>query len=245
MEWMLKEESEAEFAVEGGAPDLVTGRSIVETDAAFWHAGLRSHHLRGPLPEIVAQLTQGSKINFYADQMFSKEPGSRMKTPFHQDKPYFLVEGGDIAVCWVSVDPVTAENGAMGYVRGSHRWGKTFKPADFVTENGTLPEIEGIDLSGLEDLPRITPQSHDVVYLDAEPGDVIVHHWATIHGSTGNVTQSRPRRAASVRYACEGCTYYRRPSSPEPWRDTLDLRDGDPLEKAERFPIVWPRSQSL
>ena len=70
---------------------------------------------------------------------------------------------------------------------------------------------------------------------------MIVHHWATLHGSSGNVSAGRIRRAASVRYAGDGCSYYRRASSPEPYRNTLELSDGDPLEKAERFPIVWPR----
>lgn len=233
---------EAVVAIEGGPTAELSGRNVVETDAAFWHPEMWAHHLDGPLPEIVASLTGSAKVNFYSDQLFLKEAGSRMRTPFHQDKPYFLVDGGDMAVCWVPVDTVTAENGPMAYIRGSHRWGKLFKPSDFITETGTFPERDGIDLAGLDTLPPISAEDPQLVYLETEPGDVIVHHWATIHGSAGNVSVSARRRAASVRYACDGCTFHQRPSSPEPFRFTIGLADGDALETAERFPIVWPRS---
>lgn len=232
---------EAKLAVDGGPGAAPVGRSIVETDAAFWHRGMRQHNLHGPLPAIVAAVTGSSKVNFYSDQLFLKEAGSLMRTPFHQDKPYFLVDGGDVAVCWVPVDRVSTDNGPMGYVLGSHRWGATFKPSDFVTETGTFPERDGIDFDGLDDLPPISAAEHDLVYLEAEPGDVIVHHWATIHGSAGNVSTSARRRAASVRYACDGCTFHQRQSSPEPFRFTIGLAEGDPLEASDRFPIVWPR----
>lgn len=80
-------------------------------------------------------------------------------------------------------------------------------------------------------------------HFDAEPGDVIVHHWATLHGSRGNVSANRQRRAAAIRYACDGCHYYARPSSPEPFRKTIDLEDGAVLESHVRFPVVWPSEQ--
>lgn len=229
----------AAVALDGPATE-VTGRSIVETDAAHWHNGMRHHHLAGPLPALVADLVGAAKINFYCDQLFLKEPGSLVRTPFHQDEPYFLVNG-QVAVCWVPVDTVAADNGPMGYVRGSHRWGKLFKPSDFVTDTGTFPERDGIDHSALDTLPPISADTHDLVYIEAEPGDVIVHHWSTVHGAAGNVSANRIRRAASIRYAWGDSTFYRRPSSPEPFRDTVELRDGEPLEAAGRFPVVWPQ----
>ena len=229
-----------EVALEGGTTAEIDGRSIVETDAAHWHPGIRHHHTGGPLAELVAQLTDADKVVFYADQLFLKEAGSRVRTPFHQDEPYFLVRG-QVAVCWVPVDPVGAENGRMGYVRGSHRWGRLFKPSDFVTETGTFPETEGIEHGALEQLPPIDPDHADVIHFDAEPGDVIVHHWSTVHGSAGNISTSARRRAASVRYAWGESTFHRRPSSPEPFRHTVDLAEGAPLESSDRFPLVWPR----
>ena len=228
------------LALEGDQQAELTGDSWVETDASSWHSGMREHNTSGPLAEIVHQLTGSQQINFYSDQLFFKGAGSRVKTPFHQDKPYFLVDGGEMAVAWVPADVVTRENSAMGYVRGSHLWGRTFRPSDFRTETGTFPEVGGIDMSGLETLTPDTIDPDDLSYFDAEPGDVIVHHWATLHGSSGNTSATRSRRAASVRFALDGCFYFARPSSPEPFRHDIDLESGSPLEASPRFPIVWP-----
>ncbi|MEZ5279357.1 MAG: phytanoyl-CoA dioxygenase family protein [Acidimicrobiales bacterium] len=234
----LLERHTERLAVEpGGVP---TGRSIVETDACSWHEGLRRHHCEGPLPQIVAALTSSVRVNLYSDQLFLKEPGSRVRTPWHQDKPFWLLDGTKVAVCWVPVDVVTLDSGAMGYVIGSHLWGKTFKPSDFSTETGTS-RIPGISYDDLEDLPDIeaNPLAYDVRHFPAEPGDVIVHDWRMLHGSTGNKTADRIRRAASVRYAGDDVVFRQRASSPEPFRHTTGLADGDSLDGAARFPRVW------
>jgi ectoine hydroxylase-related dioxygenase (phytanoyl-CoA dioxygenase family) len=223
------------LAIEGTA-DEVTGASYVETDASSWHEGIRAHNLHSPLARIIHQLARTERVVFYSDQLFYKGAGSRLKTPWHQDKPYFLVDGGEVAVAWVPVDVVDKEVSAMGYVRGSHKWGKTFKPSDFQTETGTFPEIGGIDLSGLDDLDHTRLRDEDIVYFDAEPGDVIVHHWATLHGSSGNTSSGRIRRAASIRFACDGCVFYQRPSSPEPFRHTIDIEPGTPLGHPQSLP---------
>merc|ERR1711959_419499 len=87
----------------------------------------------------------------------------------------------------------------MGYVKGSHK-GPTYAPKNVVLNTqamliGQLPD-------GVELMPDIEAreQDFDVVYLDAEPGDVLVHHHNTIHGSAGNISSTMHRRAASIRY---------------------------------------------
>ncbi len=223
------------LALEAGhAPE---GRSIVETDPGSWHEGLRSAYRDGPLGSIAAALTASERVNLYSDQLFLKEPGSSVRTPWHQDKPYFLLQGTKVAVCWVPVDVVRLDSGAMGYVRGSHRWGTTYKPSDFVTSTGTM-SFPGLAIDDLADLPPIDANAddYDIVRFEAEPGDVIVHDWRTLHGSAGNVSADRLRRAASVRLAGDDVTFLLRRSSPEPFRHTVDLRDGDPLDRSDRFP---------
>ena len=227
-----------QLAIEAG--HVPTGRSIVETDACSWHDDLRGLYASGPLPHIVAALTDSVKVNLYSDQLFLKEPGSSVRTPWHQDKPFWLLQGTKVAVCWVPVDVVGLDNGAMGYVRGSHEWGITYKPSDFVTSTGSST-IPGLQFDDLTDLPPIdaNPGDYDIVRFEAEPGDVIVHHWMTLHGSTGNISANRTRRAASVRFAGDDVTYYHRPSSPDPFRHTVSLADGDDLSNEPRFPLVW------
>ena len=190
----------SQLAIEGKAEDI-SSASYVETDASHWHEGMRAHNLQSPLAKIIHQLVGSERVVFYSDQLFYKGPGSRVKTPWHQDKPYFLVDGGEVAVAWVPVDVVDKEVSAMGYVRGSHKWGKTFKPSDFQTETGTFPEVGGIDLSGLDDLDHARLREQDIIYFDAKPGDVIIHHWATLHGSSGN-TSSYPCTPCCINSIC-------------------------------------------
>lgn len=231
-------EDPTSLAVEAGHTPV--GRSIVETDACSWHEGLRGLYVDGPLGAIAARLTDSTKVNLYSDQLFLKEPGSSVRTPWHQDEPFWLLKGAKVAVCWVPVDTVRLDNGAMGYVRGSHRWGVTFKPSDFMTSTGVM-DLPGLQVDDLTDLPPIdaNPDDYDIVRFEAEPGDVIVHDWKTLHGSTGNVSADRLRRADSVRLAGDDVTFFHRMSSPEPFRRTVGLNDGDDLDGAARFPRVF------
>jgi ectoine hydroxylase-related dioxygenase (phytanoyl-CoA dioxygenase family) len=99
---------------------------------------------------------------------------------------------------WVPVDPVTFENGAMQYWRGSHRDGKLYKPNVFISQS-PLPGSEGHDLPDIEN----NMDDFDIIHFDVQPGDVLVHHYRTIHGTGGNRSRYQVRRAASIRY-CVG-----------------------------------------
>ncbi|MEZ5229296.1 MAG: phytanoyl-CoA dioxygenase family protein [Acidimicrobiales bacterium] len=98
--------------------------------------------------------------------------------------------------------------------------------------------LPGMVTDDLADVPPIdaNPDDYDIVRFEAEPGDVIVHDWKMLHGSAGNVSADRLRRADSVRLAGDDVTFHQRPSSPEPFRYTVGLAEGDPLDRADRFP---------
>ena len=149
---------------------------------------------RSPLPEVCGILLGSERIRFWGDHCFLKEPGSKIRTAFHQDAPYFPFTGDDACVCWVPVDSVSKESGAMGYIKGSHKWPE-YSPNALVSNDRThddttptLPKIEGNE------------SKYDIMYFDAEPGDVIIHYPRTCHGSRGNTTLNQRRLAASIRY---------------------------------------------
>ena len=91
---------------------------------------------------------------------------------------------------WIPVDPVPLENGAMMSLRGSHRTGKLYQPNVFVSQ-APLPGAQG------EMLPDIEGHmdDYDLVHFNVEPGDVIVHHYRTVHGAGGNARRYQVRRA--------------------------------------------------
>ena len=231
----------ADFIKASGQPILVdrsseaTGSFILDTGVSKRNAGLRQICLKGAVPEIAAALLRSEVVTFLGDQIFVKEPQTREKTAYHQDAPYFEIEGEQCCVMWIPVDPVTPKNGGMSYVRGSHRGKTMYAPNLFVTR-ARMPGSEG-DL-----LPDIDadPDAYDIIRFEAEPGDIIVHHYKTIHGSGGNLSRYQVRRAASLRYCGDDIRFKTRPGVPPQLHHTRRLADGDKLGGPD-FPVVWRR----
>ena len=188
-----------------------------------------------PLPEKVASLMRSDRINLYGEQLFLKEAGSLHRTAFHQDMPYFHVTGDKCCTVWIPLDTISADNGMMGYVRGSHRW-PTHAASGLVTQapfpGSPLPKLPDIEGNAGE---------YDIVYYPARPGDAIVHHANTVHGATGN-SSGQDRRAYSLHYLGDDVRYRE--------REVVALNSGKPsaLENGDRmdsdaFPLVWTSSE--
>ena len=213
------------------------GSFLLDTGIAARLREFRRFALNGAAPEIAANLLGGEQVNFFGDQIFVKEPQTRERTAFHQDATYFEIEGDQCCVLWMPVDPVTLENGAMMYVRGSHRTGKLYQPNVFVSQ-APLPGAQGEmvpDIEGHMD-------DYDLVHFEVEPGDVIVHHYRTVHGAGGNSSRYQVRRAASIRYCGDDIRFQTRPWAPRQLHHTQKLSDGDRLGPPD-FPVVWRRRQ--
>lgn len=106
----------------------------------------------------------------------------------------------------------------MCYIRGSHRWKRAdsgeplvYQMSNLITDktDGAQPVKEAYQArTGLPPLPDIEHNEgdYDIVYIGANPGDVIVHHNQTVHGSFGN-SSGRHRRGASIRYVGDDVVY--------------------------------------
>ncbi len=205
-------------------------------DTSVWRRSpvLANFALNGILPQIANELLGAPSVRFYDDQMFIKEGGAVDRAAFHQDISYFHLDGDVGCVFWIPLDVVRKGSGRIGYIPGSHNWLQMYKPNIFVSEM-PFPGSVGIEMPHIE----ANPEAYDVQYLDADPGDILVHHFLTIHGSEGNRTGNR-RRAFSLRY-CDGDTAYRyRPGAPLQPLHKLNAKDGDLLDDLIH-PKVWPR----
>jgi hypothetical protein len=235
----------AQAAVDGvlGAKDLPPGNGWdydVEKGRFFmgmflWmiDAGLRRTVLDSALPSIAARLLGARKVNLFYDQLFVKEPGTESPTPWHQDQPYWAVDGEQVMSFWIALDPVTRESGAVEYIRGSHKWSRRFQPKSFAGPNKYTinPELETIpDFDAERD-------RHSFVSHDMAPGDVIAFHGLTVHGSGGNLTRSQRRRGYAVRYTGDDVTFRPRPENFKLPRDP-GIRAGDPMD-SDLFPVVY------
>lgn len=191
--------------------------------------------LRGACPEISGTLLNSEKVNFFGDQVFVKEPGTQERTAFHQDASYFEIDGEQCCVLWIPVDPVTMKNGAMQYIRGSHKDGKVYKPNVFISQT-PLPGSEGHNLPDIEG----NMEEYDIIHFDVEPGDILVHNYKTIHGTGGNNSRYQVRRAASIRYCGDDIRFQTRPWAPKQLHHLKRLKDGEPLNGPD-FPVVWTK----
>jgi hypothetical protein len=228
------------FMRESGYPRLLDkpknsvprGRFLVDTSVWRREPRLASIALEGSIPAAAATLLGVNRTRFFDDQLFVKEGGAVDKAAFHQDLSYFHLDGEMGCVAWIPLDSVRRGGGCMGYVPGSHRWGKTYNPNVFVSE---MPSPG----SASDNMPSIDsdPEKYNVRYIEADPGDVVIHHFQTIHGSEGNTT-GRMRRAFSLRYCDADIRYRIRPGAPFQPMHRQDSVDGDPLDN-DIHPIVW------
>ena len=71
-----------------------------------------------PAAEVAADLMQSNCVQVFHDHILVKEPGTSKPTPWHQDAPYYFVEGRQNVSFWSPLDFVT--DASLRCVVGSH-----------------------------------------------------------------------------------------------------------------------------
>lgn len=181
---------------------------------------------------VAAQLMQSSSAQFFHDHVLVKEPGTSKATPWHQDSPYYFVDGEHTVSFWVPVDPV--RRATLRCVAGSHRWDRLVLPTRWLSEQSFYPGTE--DYLPVPD-PDAEPDKYSILEWDMEPGDAVAFHFRTLHGARGNVASSR-RRALSLRFVGDDARYVSRPGPTSPPFPGHNMNDGDRLRE-DWFPILY------
>jgi len=186
------------------------------------------------LAAIAGRLMQSRSVRLYHDHMLTKEPGTRQRTPWHQDQPYYNIDGRQNASFWIPVDPVDRA-ATLELVAGSHL-GPWLMPRTFMDAQAKwFPE------GHLADLPNIDAQRerHRILGWQIEPGDVVCFHMLTLHAAAG-VEGNRRRRVFSVRFLGDDIVH-----APRPWKTSPDfpglaevLPPGAPMTHP-LFPVLW------
>lgn len=145
-----------------------------------------------PAPSVAAALMGTKSVRLHHDHLLVKEPGTRQRTPWHQDQPYYNIEGSDNVSMWIPVDPVPLES-TLEFVAGSHK-GPWLMPRTFMAN-----EAKWFPEGSLADLPDIEADraTYPIRHWAVEPGDMLCFRMLTLHASGG--TQTR-RRAFSIRF---------------------------------------------
>ena len=120
----------------------------------------------------------------------------------------------------------------MECIRGSHRWGKGFRPMRF---DGTRLYAKD-DFETMPDINAMRAQL-DVATWSVAPGDAIAFSFRTVHGAPANHSPV-PRRIFSARWVGDDAVYAERAGRGSPPITDLALRDGEPFDDP-RFPVVY------
>ncbi|GAA6201909.1 phytanoyl-CoA dioxygenase family protein [Aquicoccus sp. SU-CL01552] len=185
-----------------------------------------------PVAEVAADLMRSRGVQMFHDHVLVKEPGTSMATPWHQDGPYYFVEGTQTVSFWSPLDPVRAAT--LRCVAGSHRWEKEVLPTRWVSEDGYFP-----DAGQYMPVPDPEAEGMRIVEYAMEPGDAVAFNFRTLHGARGNTSDAR-RRAFSIRLVGDDARYVERPGPTSPPFPGHAMLPGQPLRE-DWFPVIWPR----
>ncbi|MGB6102439.1 MAG: phytanoyl-CoA dioxygenase family protein [Pusillimonas sp.] len=203
-------------------------------DAYTWHTNdrLRDFSLFAPTAHAVKQVLRSGRINLFCDQIFVKQTHNDERTPWHHDFTFFPLSGDQIASVWTCVDPVRTVESGLEFVVGSHRWPQRFRPLGV---GGVVKSVAPLAPSPNFDVER---EDYQIAGWDMQPGDAVIFHALTLHGSRGRPAGNLNRRAIATRWCGDDVRFT--PTGQElqvPWPH--GLKNGDPMG-GPVFPQVLP-----
>ena len=184
--------------------------------------------------EAAALLMQSKVARLYHDHVLVKAPGTRQRTPWHQDQPYYNITGRQNCSFWIPVDPVP-EHASLKLIAGSHL-GPWLMPRTFMDQQakwfpeGSLAELPDIDAD---------PEQFPIVRFAIDPGDVVCFHMLTLHAAPG-IDGANKRRVFSLRLLGDDVRHAPRTWVTSPHFSGLDdvLPAGARMEHPF-FPVLW------
>ena len=200
----------------------------------------RDFALGSTASEVASRLLGCDTIRYFYDGLSVKEPNTAKPSQWHQDQPYYPVDG-KLLVIWTPMDAVKHES-SLRIIRGSHQWKKWFRPVLFKGDKDMeRPE------SHYEPLPDVDaePERYEVLSWDVEPGDCVAFHGFALHGARGNATNER-RRALSTTWLGDDAVYAPRPGELEKHFQYMTAKiPGERLTDDRLFPLAWPKQVEL
>ena len=183
-----------------------------------------------PAAQIVGEATRSKSIQLFHEHIFVKDPGTIKETPWHQDMPYYCVNGNDTGSFWIPLDPITKEN-SLQILLGSHKLPKLVRPTKWSNNKPWYKNDENF-----MDMPSINTDEN-ILKSEMNLGDAILFNFKVLHSSPGNL-ENVPRRAFSMRFIGDDVTYVDRGGETSPPFKGINLKIGAKMRE-DWFPVVW------
>jgi|TARA_B110000259_G_scaffold53576_1_gene63099 ectoine hydroxylase-related dioxygenase (phytanoyl-CoA dioxygenase family) len=187
---------------------------------------------KSPAATVAADLMSSKRVQIFHDHILIKEPGTSKPTPWHQDSPYYFVEGIQNVSFWSPLDQVTSAS--LRCVAGSHKWPKPILPTRWLAEDSFYPNQDDY-----MPVPDPDAEAMEILEWAMEPGDAVAFSFGILHGARGNESNSR-RRAFSLRFVGDDARYVERPGSTSPPFPGHGMQPGQQLRE-DWFPVLFER----
>ncbi|MCB9546014.1 MAG: phytanoyl-CoA dioxygenase family protein [Myxococcales bacterium] len=169
---------------------------------------------------IAAELIGCQRVRVFHDHLIVKPPHGGSTVPWHRDLPNWPVAEPRAVSCWLALDDVTAESGAMRFMPGGHREPVT-RSIDFLNEAKVWGERE-----------------RDAVPVAVPAGSAVFHHCLSWHTSPPNSTAGW-RRAYITIYLDATCTYDPTRAAWHPMAGRVSVPAGATFNE-DVFPTLGP-----
>jgi len=182
-----------------------------------------------PAAEIVAQSTGSTIIQIFHEHIFKKDPGTDKETPWHQDLPYYCVDGNDTGSFWIPLDDVSKKN-SLKVLKGSHKLPKLIRPTKWSNNKAWYENDDNFI-----DMPKI--DENNIFNYEMQKGDAVLFNFKVLHSTSGN-NETTSRKAFSARFLGDDVRYIDRKGETSPPFYGINLKSGDKMSE-DLFPIVW------
>jgi ectoine hydroxylase-related dioxygenase (phytanoyl-CoA dioxygenase family) len=200
-----------------GADDA--GPKVLSRDGMWRNVEAFSRFLfQSPIGDLAARLLQSREVRLYEDLLLFNGAGAVATSRWHRDSPWWPLRGDQLVTIWLSLEPVTAETGAMRFVTGSQR------------------DPDEVALAAMVADEVATADADRVVVIETQPGDAVAFHPRILHTAYGSAVE-HPRRTFTIRFMGDDIRWRPRREMYHEWMRDCGLAKGDVLDHPW-FPVV-------
>ena len=137
-----------------------------------------------------------STPEFRKCEIFAKPKKVGMPAPPHQDNYLWAIKNNNGITFWIALDKSNKANGGLYYIKSSHKLGLVKHENSYML--GTSQKIPDKFFKKRSYLKKFVPI--------LKPGDMLIHHCLTIHGSGANKS-SKSRLGFTIQYKDKNSKY--------------------------------------
>ena len=198
-----------------------------------------------PAAQICGRLMKAKTVHYFFDAVFVRSPGTKFETPWHQDEPYWSIEGYDACTLWMPLVPVKQKN-CLSFVPGSHLFKSVFNQKNFGELTGNPKDQVDFSKVADQEFPDINadPERYGVVSWELHPGDCIAFNGRTMHGGSGKLDNDTSLKVFTTKWMGDDVRIKFRNYGMDPDFSSVMIKKG--LKSGDRpstdmYPLVWSK----